>query len=522
MNQRRWPRATGTLAIVSLPASAPAPSPGPVVTRLAPRLLPDPARVIAKSYAPNEDPAAPETRVARLLRQVERMPDEQVAALLDDVHRQFAHRHRDFDAILERSFATVSFQLDHGVVPTRQRRLLMGAYFTHEYSIESAALFNPSMVLAPDQTGLEPGAARFVLSLRAVGEGHLSSIEFRTGVIAADGALALDPAGPYAEVGERRSPLYDKDSFVYKLGELGASVELAAIVTDPLPEHFTRAELEMGLARLRVSEVEPAVSYETGKLIAWLANSNYRTRFRSDVPMAERVIFPEAMNESRGMEDARFVRFTEDDGRVNYYATYTAFDGFNILPQLIETSDFTDFRIATLNGESAENKGMALFPRRIGGRYVALSRFDRQNIDVMTSDDVYLWRERHRIRAPRQPWELFQLGNCGSPIETEAGWLVLTHGVGPMRRYCIGAMLLDLDDPRRVIADLPTPLLEPVGEEREGYVPNVVYSCGGIVHRGTLVLPYGFSDAGAGFATVGLDDLLTWLLEHPSHDRIRP
>lgn len=502
--------------------SSPAAQPRPAVTRAALRLLPDPARVIAKAYAPSEDPAAPETRVARLLRQVERMPDEQVAALLDDVRRSFADRHRDFDAVLERSFATVSFQLDHGVVPTRERRLLMGAYFTHEYSIESAALFNPSMVLSPDQRGLEPGAARFVLSLRAVGEGHLSSIEFRTGVVGADGALALDRPGPYAEVGERRSPLYDKGMFVYKLGELGASTQIAALVTDALPEHFTRAELEMGLAHLRVSEVPPAVSYETGNLIAWLANSNYRTRFHDDVPMAERVIFPEAANESRGMEDARFVRFTEDDDRVTYYATYTAFDGFNILPQLISTADFTDFRIATLNGESAENKGMALFPRRIGGRYAALSRFDRQNIDVMTSDDVYLWQERRRIRAPQQPWELFQLGNCGSPIETEAGWLVLTHGVGPMRRYCIGAMLLDLDDPSRVLADLPVPLLEPEGGEREGYVPNVVYSCGGMVHRGTLVVPYGFSDAGAGFATVALDELLTWLLEHPSHDRVHP
>jgi predicted GH43/DUF377 family glycosyl hydrolase len=488
----------------------------PAVTRSPLRLLPDPARVLAKPYHPSEDPAAPETRVARLLRQVGGMPDEQVERLLEEVRAGFAHRHRDFDAVMERSFATVAFQLDDGVIPSKERRLLMGAYFTSEYSIESAALFNPSMVPAPDQSGLEPGAQRFLLSLRAVGEGHLSSIEFRSGVVGADGELRLDETGRFVEVGQRRSPLYDKEMFVYKLGELGASTDVVAAVTGPLPPRFTRMELDTSLARLRESDIPPASAHETVNLIAWLADSNYRVRFPADLPVAERVLFPESASESRGMEDARFVRFTDDDGSVRYYATYTAYDGFSILPQLIETADFTDFRIATLNGRSAENKGMALFPRRIGGRFVALSRFDRQNIDVMTSDDVHLWEERDRIRAPIHPWELFQMGNCGSPIETAAGWLVLTHGVGPLRRYCIGALLLDLDDPRRVVADLPEPLLVPEGDEREGYVPNVVYSCGAMLHGGTLVIPYGFSDAGAGFATVDLHDLLTRLLEHPS------
>lgn len=487
---------------------------GPAVTRVETSLTPDPRRVIAKPFHPAEDPAAPETRTARLLREVCAMPEQRIAKLLAEVRADFGDRHRDLEGILRRNFARVAEQLDDGVEPSDDRQLVMGAYFTHEYAIEAAALFNPSLVAAPDQSGLQPGEVRFVMSVRAVGEGHLSSIEFRTGVLGPDGVPRLDEFSRLVETGARRSPLYDKHQFIVKLREFGALDAVVDMVVGPLGEQFTRAELDAGLAELHASKWPEQIWHETSHRIQWLAHSNYEVDFAYDLPMSQRVLFPESDGESRGLEDARFVQFTDDDGSVRYYATYTAFDGFTILPQLIQTRDFASFRIATLNGESAENKGMALFPRRIGGRFVALSRYDRQNIDVMTSDDVYSWNARERIRVPIQSWELMQMGNCGSPIETEAGWLVLTHGVGMMRRYCIGAMLLDLDDPRKVVAELPDPLLAPTPSEREGYVPNVVYSCGGMVHQGTLVLPYGFSDAGTSFALVQMDDLLAHLLEH--------
>jgi predicted GH43/DUF377 family glycosyl hydrolase len=489
---------------------------GPSVTRTEQRLLPDPRRVIAKPFLPGEDPAAPETRVARLLRELGNAPEEMIAELLADVRVEYGGRHRDLESLLRRHFALVATQLDDGAQPSHDRQLVMGAYFTHEYAIEAAALFNPSMVPAPDQSGLAPGEVRFILSLRAIGEGHLSSIEFRTGVIGPDGVPRLDDFDRFVETGTRRSPLYDKHQFIIKLREVGALDAVIDMVVGPLGERFTRPELDTSLAALHASKWPEQIWHEASHRIQWLANSNYEVDFAYDLPMSQRVLFPESANESRGLEDARFVRFVDDDGSVRYYATYTAFDGFTILPQLIETQDFASFRIATLNGESAENKGMALFPRRINGRYAALSRYDRQNIDLMTSDDVYSWNARERIRVPVQDWELMQMGNCGSPIETEHGWLVLTHGVGMMRKYCIGAMLLDLDDPRIVLAELPSPLLAPTPQEREGYVPNVVYSCGAMVHQGTLVLPYGFSDAGAGFALVQMDELLAHLLEHGS------
>jgi len=487
----------------------------PVMTRIGERLLPDPGRVLARIYLPGEDPAAPETRVARLLLEVQAMSDDEIDRRLAQVRAAFGDRHRDLEAALERSFAAVAAQLDGGVPPSRERRLVMGAYFTAEYSLEAAALFNPSIVAHPDQGGLAPGECRFVLSLRAVGENHLSSIEFRTGVVNAHGVPRLDPMTGWVQTGDRRFPEYDKHLFAYKLGELGAMNEVAEQVLHPLPNPFTGEELAGALATLEDSPMPEAMWSATSHRIAWLAASNYQVTFDPAVPLSERVLFPEGPNESRGMEDARFVRFTDDDGAVTYYATYTAFDGTQILPQLIATPDFLTVRVVTLNGESAANKGLALFPRKIGGQYWALGRYDRQNLYVMNSDHVRFWDDRYRLRLPVQWWELFQMGNCGSPIETEAGWLVLTHGVGPMRRYVIGAMLLDLDDPRRIIADLPDPILEPDDDEREGYVPNVVYSCGAMTHGRHLVMPYGYSDAGARFALADLDDLVARLLEHP-------
>jgi predicted GH43/DUF377 family glycosyl hydrolase len=279
-------------------------------------------------------------------------------------------------------------------------------------------------------------------------------------------------------------------------------------VLDPLPPQFTLEQLEAAIADLDRHGVDRAVAYETTRIIHWVAASNYTIEFAEGSRISERVIFPSGPAESQGMEDARFVRFSHDDGSVLYFAIYTAFDGYQILPQLIETADFRTFRVATLNGEAATNKGMALFPRMVGGRYAALSRQDNESNYLMFSDDVRAWHDPIRIQQPEQPWELMQLGNCGSPLETDAGWLVITHGVGPLRRYALGAILLDLEDPRRVIGHLAEPLLVPNEDERDGYVPNVVYSCGSMIHGGELVIPYGFSDLGSGIAAIPLGDIL--------------
>ncbi len=383
----------------------------------------------------------------------------------------------------------------------------------HEYSIEAASLFNPSIVRAPDQQGMAAGAVRFVMSLRAVGEGHLSSIEFRTGVLDPDGGLSIDKAGPHV-VGGRRSPPrhFYKLHFGTKLAESGAVNDLSASVLGRLDAKFTLEELEASLSALEVEGPPAAIWFETAKMIRLLAASNYVSTFPPDSQLSERVIFPAGPNETRGMEDARFVLFTDRDGGTKYYATYTAYDGFSILPQMIETDDFARFTVSTLNGAAAQNKGMALFPRTIDGKYFMLSRKDRENLHLSTSSEVHHWDDVAELYRPQQPWELLQIGNCGSPIETEAGWLVLTHGVGPMRRYAIGALLLDLRDPQRILGHLEDPLIEPVEDERDGYVPNVVYTCGAIVHKDQLFIPYGFADSGVAVASVAVPDLLEALL----------
>lgn len=477
-------------------------------------LIADPYRMIARSCCSMEDLIeGDEPRMARLVRRILALTEEETVRLLEQVKLRFSSRHRDFDAILTRHFEEVKDYVPTGTTPTIHARKLIGAYLTAEYAIEAAALFNPSIVPAPDQSGLEDGQQRFVMSLRAVGEGHISSIEFRTGVIDQQSRLIFDPVSPYATTGLRRAPQYQKDSFTWKLHELSADNRIAADILDPLGEYFTFSELHSSIAAFQETDTSPTITHQTIKLIQWVADSNYQVDFDPAIPISERVIFPVGPAEYRGMEDARFVRFTEDNGLATYYATYTAFDGFKILPQLITTTDFTSFRVLTLNGASARNKGMALFPRRIDGRFAALSRYDQESIDIMFSDDVQHWDSRQKVRVPTQPWELMKIGNCGSPIETPAGWLVLTHGVGPVREYAIGAVLLDLADPSQVIGELPEPLLAPDEHERYGYVPNVVYSCGAMIHRDDLVLPYGYSDIGVRIAIVKLDELLGALLD---------
>lgn len=485
------------------------------VTRTGHRLLPDPNRVVARHYLPAEELVeSEEPRVARLVRRVVALPEEMISELLDDVIARFSRRHRDFEAVLEANFARVAHHVRSPEPPSRDARMLIGAYVTHEYTIEAAALFNPSTVLAPDQSGLAAGEARFVMSLRAVGEGHVSSIEFRSGVVDDRGSVTIDPPSRYASLGTRRPPRYDKALFAAKLAELGADNAITEKILGPLGGSFTADALDRSVAALD-DQVSPVLAYKTVEFIRWLAASNYVVDFPDHTPLSERVLFPEGPAETGGMEDARLCRFVADDGTVTYYGTYTAFDGSTILPQLLVTTDFDEFRVATLNGRCAQNKGMALFPRPVNGRFAALSRYDQENIDIMFSDNVRHWQTREPLRAPRWPWELTQIGNCGSPIETEAGWLVLTHGVGAMRQYVIGAVLLDRSDPRRVIADLPEPLLVPDEQERNGYVPNVLYSCGGLVHAGRLLLPYAFSDAGVHVCLAEVDELVRALLDHP-------
>lgn len=480
------------------------------VTRSRHRLVADARRVLAKPYLPGEETLLPnQSRAQLLMERILAIPEVEVAALNATIMERFNARHRHFEQMLGRQFDALAAYVPNPSAMSAERRLLIGAYFTHEYAVEAAALFNPSIVVAPDQSGVPRGSLRFVMSLRAVGEGHLSSIEFRTGVLAADADITLDEPGTTLVSGRRTPPGYFlKAQFAAKLLELGAVNDLSSSVLGRLGAQFTLEQLEAALSGFEAHGPPPAVSFETVKIIRMLAASNYVTTFPADSQLAERVIFPAGPNESRGMEDARFVRFAAADGRITYYATYTAYDGFSILPQLIETEDFVRFTITTLHGAAAQNKGMALFPRPIDGKYVMLSRKDRENLHLATSSDVHQWNDVVELYRPQHPWELLQIGNCGSPIETEAGWLVLTHGVGPMRRYSIGALLLDLDDPRRVIGHLREPFLEPNADEREGYVPNVVYTCGAIVHAERLIVPYGFSDAGIAIAHVGLAELL--------------
>lgn len=440
------------------------------------------------------------------------LSDAEATPLLAGLLEDFGSRHCDYQAVLERSFERVAHHLDAEQKPSAERRLLIGAYFTHEFSIEAAALFDPSVVPAPDQSGVQRGELRFVMSVRAVGEGHLSSIEFRTGTLNAEGDVMIDSVTPFATAGDRKTPIYDKQLFSTKLAEMGGDKTVVSRTLNPLPAGFTHDQLVASIAKHYGRGTQGA---ETIRLIRWLASSNCVVTFPRDSKIDERVVFPAGPNESRGMEDARFVRFVDDDGSMVYYATYTEFDGVSVLPQIIETGDFRSFRIATLNGSCAKNKGMALFPRRLNGQYLMLSRKDSENIYLMTSDNVRHWEQAEKLHLPVRAWTLIQTGNCGSPIETAEGWLVLTHGVGPMRRYSIGAMLLDLDHPQTVIAHLPEPILAPAEEERDGYVPNVVYSCGSLVHGDQLMLPYGFSDSGIAIATLSLSELLETLKENP-------
>lgn len=468
-------------------------------------LLPNNTRVLFRPFEPFQA-----ERCLKIVARVMSLRDQEVDEVLSVVLSEFHGRHqKPIQFFLSRyEYARQYLLTDETVDEKRQQ--LIGAYFTQEYALESAALFNPSMVWHPDQSGLPEGSRRFVLSLRATGEGHLSSITFRSGIIDANNEIRIDSPTRFVSTPDMVPNIdYDKSLFQRKLVELGIANGFVDQVLSLVDQQFTIDELQGALStvrkqnRPRIGEFDPIA-----KGIIALAKSNYEIVYSPEQSLSERVIFPYSPTESNGIEDARFVEFHEDDGAVRYFATYTAFDGRVIFPQLLETSDFQRFSIGTLNGPEVRNKGFALFPRKINGLYVMLSRQDNENIYLMHSEMLHFWYTKQLLMKPTFPWEYVQLGNCGSPIETEKGWLVLSHGVGAMRKYSMGAFLLDLEDPSRVIGRLREPLLAPNENEREGYVPNVVYSCGSLIHNGELIIPYAMSDYASTFATVPVSEVL--------------
>ena len=419
--------------------------------RQALHLRPDPARVIVRPFKPATEPRdlnpTDKTRANHIVERVLALDPKVAAHQLAEVLENFRGRHRNlletFEAradVMEQALAA------HGAFSSVQRQLI-GAYFLNEYSFEASALFNPSIVPHPDQSEAPKGGLRFILSLRAVGEGHVSSLTFRAGTIAADGSLTVDPT--------------------------------ARLASSP--------RIKLRVAKPDGDEIE--------------------LTFNPDEELSERVIFPVTDSQSNGIEDARFVEFS-DGGRKTYYATYTAYSGKAIRSELIETRDFLSFKMSPLRGTAARNKGMALFPRRIDGKYAMIARQDNENLYLIYSDDLYRWDGGQAILKPQFPWEFVQIGNCGSPIELDEGWLLLTHGVGPVRKYSIGAALLDKNDPSKVLARSVEPLLHPEPSEREGYVPNVVYTCGAMRHNDQIILPYAVSDTYSNFATIKIAALM--------------
>lgn len=478
------------------------------VTRFGPRLTADPRRVITRLFVPGEELPDSASRGHAVIERVLGLTDTEAAASLDDVLARFGDRHRDLDALLMDNFAIAAHGRPALDCLPEGRRLLIGAYFTMEYAVESAALFNPSMVAHPDQSGLGSDQVRFVMSARAVGEGHLSSVEFRTGIIGPGPTLDLDDPGPVLVVGRARSGTYELHTVRAQLADLGADSETVRQILRNLPDRFDADQLRHAL-----DEQHPHLhGRHAGQLVIEQINrvvaGEYVVAFPADTAIGERLLWPICDAEQHGIEDVRLVRFTEADGEINYRGTYTAYDGVHIAPKLIVTLDFTTFRIGGLSGPAARNKGMALFPRPVGGEYLALSRWDRENISLSRSTDGRAWRRAGTVHVPTEGWELVQSGNCGSPIETDVGWLVLTHGVGPMRTYSIGALLLDLDEPTKRVGTLSGPLFTAESDERDGYVPNVVYSGGALRHGDSLTIPYGMSDAAIGFAHVDIPELL--------------
>lgn len=470
---------------------------------------PDNSRVIVRAFIPDDH-----RLIARIINRALTLSTTEIADRLKELHRLFDFRHPALTSNWENNYAHVRQFIEAGEKLTPEQQLYLGALFSGEYTLESAALFNPSIVPHPDQSNTPDGALRFIMSLRATGEGHISSIAFRTGTIHSNGTVLLDqPTGHVSAPDLNPNPTFRRNRFFRKIQDLNLNTPWTQEVMESLSDTFTRNELDevlhtaCGATRCDSQEVRQSL-----ECIQWLSQVNYEVEFDPSIPLAERIIFPNSPSESNGIEDARFVRFVEEDGVATYFATYTAYNGHSILPQLLETSDFLSFQAHSLDGAGVYNKGMALFPRRIGGRFAMISRQDDENLYLMLSDDVRVWDESKVLRRPEADWEVIKIGNCGSPIETPEGWLLLTHGVGAMRRYCIGALLLDLNDPSVVLGSLSEPLIEPDEKGRNGYVPNVVYTCGAMLHAGKLILPYGLSDSLTTIKTINFAKIINALL----------
>lgn len=482
------------------------------------RLNPDSSRVIPRMLVFSDQ------RMRNIIERVLSLPEKLLPDLLDTIMRDFGKRHRNLERTFLRHYQVVSENLGWYDELSDERKLLVGSYLTMEYSLESAALFNPSIVPHPNQEGVPINHLRTIISLRALGEGHISSIEFRNAVIDDHNRVILEPMSRFvapADVYPDRQ--YDKHLFILKLCDMTVTWESSGLdhalkasgesvidgVMNNLHDTFTINELKQSMIEYKCEhqEGQSELLEELYSRMILLARSNYELDFPSDSELSERVIFPVSSSEANGIEDARFVAFRDDSGCVTYYATYTAYDGRKVLTQFLETTDFLRFKVHTLNGKFSQSKGMALFPRKVGGLYAMISRIDGESLYIMYSDNLHFWDSVEKIQLPFYPWELTQIGNCGSPMETEEGWLLLTHGVGPMRRYSIGVLLLDLEDPLKVKAQLPEPLLSPEEDEREGYVPNVVYSCGSLIHNGEVIIPYAIADTSSRVATIPLPEL---------------
>jgi predicted GH43/DUF377 family glycosyl hydrolase/CheY-like chemotaxis protein len=484
------------------------------VKRLVNYFSPDPKRVIVRFFMPGG-----EERAKKIITRIHNLEEEDVIQVLNQTLRDFSNRHRNITKVFLNHFEKVSFlfeQIDiDSLQLSKERKLLIGAYFTHEYSIESAAFFNPSMVEDPDQSHLENGHKRVIVSFRATGEGHVSSIGFRSAIVDKENNLLFSPVSKLVEIAETiQLHEYNKKDFIHKLLDMNFSdtKTIYAILT-PLNDSFLFRDLLNNINQFIKNNTLTVHDNTILKAIRFTANAQYKISFSLDTSLSERVIFPVTDSESNGIEDARFVKFIEEDNTTKYYATYTAYNGYVIMPQLIETHDFYTFTVMPIYGKNAQNKGMSLFPRKINGKYAMLSRHDGENNYLMYSDSINNWDgEAILLQEPKFPWEFVQLGNSGSPLETEKGWLVITHGVGAMRRYVLGAILLDLEDPSQMIAQLNTPLLVANENEREGYVPNVVYSCGSMIHNDSLIIPYAMSDTSSGFACIELQELFAEML----------
>ncbi len=476
------------------------------VERKPAKVLPDTRRVIARFFFNGEE------RAVELIKKILKLDKEEVCGLVLPLLQDFSKRHRSITRKLFHHCERVKPYIDK-VGGNYDKlddytKLLIGSYFTHEYSIESAAFFNPSIVPDPDQHNLEEGQLRVIISFRAVGEGHVSSVVFRRALIDRNNDITVMPAGIYIDEAEKiHNIVYQKRLFLKKAQEADINEEFLSMVTEKLDDRFDYEQLKKLVIEARQKTDNPEAIRQYNLLLA-LSDSYRRITFSKDTDISDRVIFPISDFESKGIEDARFVKFTDDNGRAVYYATYTAYDGVHIMPKLLKTTDFYEFKTSPLHGSGAKNKNLALFPRKINGKYAMLSRIDGWNNYLMYSDSINEWEDPIKIQSPEYPFEFVQIGNCGSPIETEYGWLVITHAVGPMRRYTIGASLLDIHDPSIEIGRLRDPLIVPNPDEREGYVPNVVYSCGSVIHNGELILPYGHSDHSSGFATVNIRTLL--------------